>query len=173
MSAPSELLRQKFASHVLAFHAYRGQPTVTLRREALFDAARYLKEEPGLAFNVLMDLTAVDYLKFGAAQSSAPRLATPSPLPYYMTAKPSAEAWERGVSNDQFRFEVVYHLFSTVSNRRLRVKVPLAAADPVIASVTPLWATANWFEREAWDLFGIRFDGHPDLRRLLMYEEFS
>ena len=62
-----------------------------MRREALLEAARYLKDEPALAFDVLMDLTAADYLKFGASQSSAPRLATPSPLPYYMTPKPVAE----------------------------------------------------------------------------------
>ena len=67
----------------------------------------------------------------------------------------------------------MYHLYSTAHNHRLRVKVPLAAADASVPSVTPLWATANWFEREAWDLFGIRFDGHPDLRRILLYESFQ
>ncbi len=74
------------------------------------------------------------------------------------------------------RFEVVYHLRSMKTGHRLRVKAQLVEPEdgspPVIASVTPLWAGANWFEREAWDLYGIKFEGHPDLRRILMYEEF-
>ena len=70
------------------------------------------------------------------------------------------------------RFEVVYHLMSLTNRYRLRVKVGVPEEDPVTASLVPLWKTANWFEREVWDLFGIRFAGHPDLRRILMYEEF-
>jgi NADH-quinone oxidoreductase subunit C len=71
------------------------------------------------------------------------------------------------------RFEVVYHLHSMRSVRRLRVKVPVPEADPTVDSLTPLWVGANWLEREAWDMFGIRFVGHPDLRRILLYEEFQ
>jgi NADH-quinone oxidoreductase subunit C len=74
------------------------------------------------------------------------------------------------------RFEVVYHLRSFSTGERLRVKAPLTEPDdgsyPVIDSVVALWAGANWFEREVWDLYGIKFRGHPDLRRILMYEEF-
>jgi NADH-quinone oxidoreductase subunit C len=74
------------------------------------------------------------------------------------------------------RFEVVYHLRSMKSGARLRVKAPLAeppdGSNPVIGSVVPLWPVANWMEREAWDLYGVKFEGHPDLRRILMYEEF-
>ncbi|HEX9104420.1 MAG TPA: NADH-quinone oxidoreductase subunit C [Polyangia bacterium] len=74
------------------------------------------------------------------------------------------------------RFEVVYHLRSFKSGARLRVKAPLAepedGGNPTIDSVTALWASANWNEREVWDLYGIKFRGHPDLRRILMYEEF-
>lgn len=71
------------------------------------------------------------------------------------------------------RFEVVYQLYSLSLNHRLRVKVPLLADDPVVPSATGLWKAANWVEREAWDMFGIRFAGHPDLRRILMYPEFQ
>jgi NADH-quinone oxidoreductase subunit C len=71
------------------------------------------------------------------------------------------------------RFEVVYHLSSLKGRRRLRVKVPVPETDPVVESLTPLWAGANFLEREVWDLFGIRFLGHPDLRRVLLYEEFQ
>jgi NADH-quinone oxidoreductase subunit C len=74
------------------------------------------------------------------------------------------------------RFEVVYHLRSFKSGARLRVKAPVAepedGSNPTIDSVASLWASANWNEREAWDLYGIKFRGHPDLRRILMYEEF-
>jgi NADH-quinone oxidoreductase subunit C len=90
---------------------------------------------------MLMDLTAVDYLKYPGRDEGA-------------------------------RFEVVYHLYSVPQNHRLRVRVPVEEDDPVAWSATPLWAIADWYEREVWDMFGIRFDGHPDLRRLLLYEEF-
>jgi NADH-quinone oxidoreductase subunit C len=71
----------------------------------------------------------------------------------------------------QPRFEVVYHLNSLSHNARLRVKVPLQEGEEV-DPVTPLWQIANWLEREAWDMFGVKFTNHPDLRRLLMYDEF-
>lgn len=71
------------------------------------------------------------------------------------------------------RFEVVYHFYSLRHNHRLRVKVRVGEEDPKVASVTKLWAIANWFEREVWDMFGIRFEGHPNLKRILMYEEFQ
>jgi NADH-quinone oxidoreductase subunit C len=74
------------------------------------------------------------------------------------------------------RFEIVYHLRSMATGQRLRVKAPLAdmedGSNPQIDSITSLWASANWMEREVWDLYGIKFRGHPDLRRILMYEEF-
>ena len=66
------------------------------------------------------------------------------------------------------RFEVVYQLNSLTHHHRLRVKAPVPGDDPTIASATPLWNAALWAEREVWDLFGIRFTGHPDLRRILM-----
>jgi NADH-quinone oxidoreductase subunit C len=70
------------------------------------------------------------------------------------------------------RFDVVYHLLSLPLNHRLRIKVRLEDKEE-LASVTPLWGSANWLEREVWDMFGIRFTGHPDLKRILLYEEFE
>jgi NADH-quinone oxidoreductase subunit C len=70
------------------------------------------------------------------------------------------------------RFEVVYHLYSIARNHRVRLKVRVDEDDAVVPTAVPLWPIANWFEREVWDMFGIRFAGHPDLRRLLLYEEF-
>lgn len=71
------------------------------------------------------------------------------------------------------RFEVVYHMASIRKRHRLRVKVRVDERDPVVPTVSTLWPGANWFERETWDMFGIRFDGHLDLRRILMYEQFE
>jgi len=71
------------------------------------------------------------------------------------------------------RFEVVYHFYSLKHNHRLRVKVPLSEDDCTIDSVSSLWKTANWYEREVWDLYGIKFNSHPDMRRILLYEEFK
>ena len=169
----SQTLLERFPHSVIATHQFRGQDTAIIKREGLLDAARFLKDDPAMSFDFLMDLTCVDYLKFGTSLSSAPTLATPSPLPYYMQPKPVAETWERLVSNDEYRFEVVYHFYSTMYNHRVRLKVPLTAAEPVVDSLTGLWAGTNWFEREVWDMFGVKFTGHPDLRRILMYEEFK
>jgi NADH-quinone oxidoreductase subunit C len=70
------------------------------------------------------------------------------------------------------RYEVVYHLFSLPHNQRVRVKIGVPDNDTWVHSLVPLWKSANWLEREAWDMYGIRFVDHPDLRRILMYEEF-
>jgi len=71
------------------------------------------------------------------------------------------------------RYGIVYLLASTATNQRITVRVFGDDPEPTVASVVPLWAAANWLEREVWDLFGIRFSGHPDLRRLVMPEEFT
>ncbi|MFN8008304.1 MAG: NADH-quinone oxidoreductase subunit C [Terriglobia bacterium] len=72
-----------------------------------------------------------------------------------------------------YRFEVVYHLFSISLKHRIRIKVPAVAENPEVDSLASLWPVANWFEREVWDMFGVRFRGHPNLKRILMYEEFE
>jgi NADH-quinone oxidoreductase subunit C len=71
------------------------------------------------------------------------------------------------------RFEVVYHLYSVAKNHRLRLKARVPEEDPELASACSLYPSANWMEREVFDLYGIRFDGHPDLRRILLYDEFE
>ena len=81
-------------------------------------------------------------------------------------------AVDLGIDQDP-RFEVVYHLNSLTKYHRLRLKAPLSGDEPSIASVTSVWKTANWLERETYDMFGIVFEGHPDLRRILMPEEFQ
>ena len=166
-------LQSRFSQYILGTHNYRSQDTLIIKREGLLEIARFLKDDPAIRFDFLMDLTCVDYLKFGKTLHSAPTLATPSPLPYYVKPSASGESWQRALSNDEHRFDLVYHFYSSRFNRRVRLKVPLALADPTAPSLTPLWPGANWFEREVWDMFGITFAGHPNLRRLLLYEEFT
>jgi NADH-quinone oxidoreductase subunit C len=71
------------------------------------------------------------------------------------------------------RFEVVYHLYSLKHNRRVRIKAKVSESDCSIDSIVPVWVGANWFEREAFDLYGITFKGHPEMRRILLYEGFQ
>ena len=134
-------LQARFGAAVIETHDRHGDHTVVVRRESLVEILRHCRDVSTLAFDMLTDLTAVDYLKF-----------------------PGRE--------DGPRFEVVYHLYSLAHNHRLRVKVRVEEDDAVVPTAVPLWPIANWLEREVWDMFGIRFDGHPDLRRLLLYEEF-
>ncbi len=135
-------LRESFGARILETHDFRGDHTAVVDRSAIPDILRFCRDDPALRFEILMDLTAVDYLKY-----------------------PGRE--------DGPRFEVVYHLYSLTHNHRSRLKVRVEEEDAVVPTAVPLWPVANWFEREVWDMFGIRFEGHPDLRRLLMYEEFQ
>ncbi len=71
------------------------------------------------------------------------------------------------------RFEIIYNLYSTIKNHRIFVKVQVPEKDARVETVTSVWPAANWFEREVWDMFGVKFEGHPNLKRILMYEEFQ
>ena len=112
--------------------------TLEAPREAQISLLRALRDNRSFQFDQLVDLCGVDYAEHAIADKDPRR-----------------------------RFAVVYHLLSVRQNRRLRVVVYVDEARPVIPSVASLWASANWYEREAFDLFGILFEGHPDLRRLL------
>ena len=132
----------RFGAGLVETHDHRGDHTAVVNRPILLELLRFCRDEPDLRFDMLMDLTAVDYLRF-----------------------PGRE--------DGPRFEVVYHLYSLPHNHRLRLKVRVEEDDAVVPSAVGLWPIANWLEREVWDMFGIRFGGHPDLRRILLYEEFQ
>ena len=128
-------LKEKYASSIIDIVGFRGEVTVTVKKDDVLAILSFLKQS--LQFNLLTDVTAVDYL---------------------------------GKKDD--RFMLVYQLFSIGNKDRLRIKVPLAESDGHIQSATQVWATANWLEREVFDLFGIVFDNHPDLRRILMTEDW-
>ncbi|HEV8676432.1 MAG TPA: NADH-quinone oxidoreductase subunit C [Methylomirabilota bacterium] len=134
-------LTERFGAAIRETHDYRGDHTAVVERPVALDVLRFCRDDPALRFDMLMDLTAVDYLRY-----------------------PGRE--------DGPRFEVVYHLYSVAENHRLRIKVGVEEDDPEVPSAVPLWSIADWYEREVWDMYGIRFAGHPDLRRLLLYEEF-
>jgi NADH-quinone oxidoreductase subunit C len=161
---------QRFPDAVSASHSYRGDATLVLRPQSLLEVARFLKEDPAQAMDFLMDLTAVDYSAFGkrpspAFFSSSGVAVRPS------TQVPDRDPWPG--PPDQARFSVVYHFYSPAHRHRLRVVVPVEESVGEVDSLTSLWPGANWLEREVWDMFGIRFRGHPDLKRILMYDRFE
>ena len=134
---PLELLKERFPEAVVETSTLNGDVTAVVRTESLVRVMEFLKHDTRTDFNVLIDITAVDY---------------PARVP---------------------RFDVVYHLMSVARKDRLRIKVRADADEPTVDSITPLWGSANWLEREVWDMFGIRFAGHPNLKRILLYEEFQ
>jgi NADH-quinone oxidoreductase subunit C len=165
-----QAVRERFPQAVSASHAFRGDATVVVRREALLEVAKALKEDAAFRMNFLMDVTAVDFSAFGTGPvpaffASSGVSVRPSP------GIPDEHPWPGPPSSA--RFVVVYHFFSLSLKHRLRVEVPVEETDAVVDSLTPLWGGANWLEREVWDMFGIRFRGHPNLKRILMYDEFE
>jgi NADH-quinone oxidoreductase subunit C len=115
----------------------RGELTVELSREGFLPACRWLRDDVNCAFDLLVDICGVDYVDYGDGLWEGPR------------------------------FAVVYHLLSLKHRQRLRVRIFADDDLPMVPSVVDIWAAANWFEREAFDLYGILFEGHPDLRRIL------
>ena len=127
-------LREKFASSIIEVKEFRGEVTVTVSKENITAICRFLRDE--LRYNLLTDVTAVDYL------------------------------------GREPRFMVVYNLYSIPNKDRLRLKAPVAESDCTIDSMAGVWNSANWLEREVYDLMGIVFTGHPDLRRILMTDDW-
>jgi NADH-quinone oxidoreductase subunit C len=129
----------------------------------LVGVCRALRDEPALAFDVLADLSGIDYLSYGRDEWNT-HTATSSGFSRGVTGRDAAIAPEATAR----RFAVAYHLLSMVHNARVRLRVHCEPGEPpLVDSVVDVWPGANWFEREAFDLFGILFRGHPDLRRIL------
>jgi NADH-quinone oxidoreductase subunit C len=132
-----ERLRAALPDAIEKTSEFRGVPSVFVRREAIVEVARFLRDDPDLSYNFLENLCGVDYL-----------------------------------GRDP-RFEVVYHLLSYKNRHRVALKVGVPERDLSVPTLTTLWATANWQEREAFDMFGIGFKGHPGLQRILMPEDWE
>jgi NADH-quinone oxidoreductase subunit C len=128
-------LRERFPGALGDVAEFRGEITVVIAKDALLDVARFLRDDPEAAFDMLTVVTGTHYL---------------------------------GRDHD---YEVLYHLYSLPRNHRLRLTVRLREGETV-PSVVPIWPGANWPEREAYDLVGVRFSGHPDLRRIIMPEDY-
>ena len=134
-SAALDRIREKFADRVVDVTYYASEVTVRLKQDRVEEIWRFLRDDPGLRFDFLSNLTAVHWPE------------RPKP------------------------FEVVYHLFSITTRQRLNLKLDVGEVEqPPTAS--RVWPTANWHEREVFDLFGIRFHGHPDMTRILMTDEW-
>lgn len=148
-----------------------GELTAVLPAERLLSVAAILRDAEDFAFKQLSDLTVVDYLLYGQNEwttQSATGLGFSRGVDAHDTARRKFGDGQHGQAIHGPRFAVVYHLISYRHNHRLRLKV-FAADDgmPVVPSVIGIWPSADWYEREAFDLFGVLFDGHPDLRRIL------
>ena len=132
-----EKLKARNPDAILESSEYRGDLTVVVRKDKIVSVCEFLKNDPELAFDMVIDLLGVDMYR------------------------------------PEERFEVVYNLYSLKNKTYVRLKVRVEENDPVVPSVTGVWAGANWYERETYDMMGIRFSGHPDLRRLYMPEEYE
>jgi NADH-quinone oxidoreductase subunit C len=133
-----DALKSKFSEDGLAFSQFRDNHRIGVPASKLFEILAYLKNE--LQFDMLAEITAVDYLEYEGAKD---------------------------------RFGVVYVLVNTQSGERLVLKTHVNDPEPLLPSVYSLWKAADWLEREVYDMFGIRFSGHPDLRRILTPDEFT
>ena len=172
LSPMMKAVLDRLGPKVLEHRSFRGDDRIHVARENIVEVCRILRDTPELSFDMLMDVTAVDYLG--------------QPDDFRM----SLEVWDQNRSvmrripqyrhrilppprGPEPRFAVVYHLHSLSLLHRLRIKTRVPEDDPTIDSVVPIWIGANWLERETFDLYGIVFKGHPDLRRIYLHEEFQ
>jgi len=164
--ADIQTLNQQIAEHCAEYITKSiieyDELTLIVKSEHLLSLCKILRDHPVFLFDGLMDICGVDYLHYGVSD--------------WQTDSATDTGFSRGVTYDEERtknlkpnrFAVAYHLLSFTHNHRIRLRVFLAdGAEIIVDSVINLWPAANWFEREAFDLYGILFHGHPDLRRLL------
>lgn len=155
-------LIDRYASKGCVVSAALGEVTIVVPREHLLEIATELRDDEAFLFEELIDVCGIDYAGYGESE--------------WMTQEASTTGFSRGVQRHNIdvsargendRFAVVYHLLSMTNNQRLRLRAFVDANQPIIDSVVDVWRGADWFEREAFDLYGIMFSGHPDLRRIL------
>lgn len=155
-------LNERYSSWITSTNIAFDELTLIVKAEHLLDLCKELRDQPDFDFKCLIDVCGIDYLHYGLAD--------------WETESATECGFSRGASITPIReaapmpnrFAVVYHLLSLTKNHRLRLRVNVPdGKDVIVDSVINIWPAANWFEREAFDLFGILFKGHPDLRRLL------
>lgn len=152
-------LGQHFESCQVEF----GEVTIEVTAAKLYALCLQLRDSADFKFDQLIDVCGVDYQTYGQVEWATESTTTTG----FSRASERGADKEQSVSWDKSRFAVVYHLLSLKHNRRLRVRCLLDGEPPVVESVNDIWNAASWFEREAYDLYGILFKGHPDLRRIL------
>jgi NADH-quinone oxidoreductase subunit C len=133
-----DILKEKFQNKILSYSISNEEEYIYIESKSLSEICVFIKKD--LYFDMLIDLTCVDYLNYPGRKMG--------------------------------RFEMAYQFYSLKNNHRLCLKSVLDDAKPVIDSLSNIWLAANWYEREVYDMFGVYFKGHPDLRRILMYDEF-
>ena len=152
----------RFAGKLMRQTSTCDELTYEVAADDLLTVCRTLRDDPEFKFEQLVDLTGIDYLEYGRVE--------------WRTQESTSTGFSRGVNRDKeplphtgkARFAVVYHLLSVANNVRLRLRCFCSQDEPpLIDSAVDVWASANWFEREAFDMFGIFFKDHPDLRRIL------
>ena len=156
----TQRLRETFSERGCRVEQEFSEVTLVVPREQWLAIANELHDHADFSFEQMIDVCGVDYAAFGQDE--------------WATAEASSSGFGRGQKRDQTlrmeeqgRFAAVYHLLSIQHNQRLRVKVFLDADEPMVDSVITIWSGVEWFEREAFDMYGIMFSGHPDLRRIL------
>jgi NADH-quinone oxidoreductase subunit C len=179
MSAPTdllEILKSHFAEDIVEATVQQGEVTLEIAKNTLHSICIALRDQPSFWFETLIDICGVDYQDYGRSE--------------WMTESATRTGFERGVGQDDTlnvstwnkpRFAAVYHLLSLKHNHRLRLRSfavvesvePDGEELPILDSVTDIWPAANWYEREAFDLYGIQFKNHPDQRRLLTDYDFE
>jgi NADH-quinone oxidoreductase subunit C len=154
-----DALKATHGSAIDSLETQHGDAIAWIKRDQLLAVATWLKTDPAMAFDAPVFCTCIDRLDW------QPVDVPPGPPLYPATA---------GFPDDgsQPRFEVVYQLRSTLHRHRLRLKCAVPEHDPRVPSLAGLWPAFNWQERETYDMYGIKFDEHPDLRRIYLYEEF-
>jgi NADH-quinone oxidoreductase subunit C len=145
-----DALTQTHGHAVERTESQHGDEIAWIKRDQLLAVATWLRDDPAMAFDSPVFCTCIDRLDWRPV------------------GVPPSEAW----NEDKPRFEVCYQLRSLAHRHRLRLKIALPEHDPRLPSLAELWPAFNWQERETFDMYGIRFDGHPDLRRIYLYEEF-
>lgn len=157
----SQLLGETFTGARVACCTRTNEVTLTLPSSDVRQVMLSLRDDERFAFDTLIDLCGVDYQAYGLTEWET---VSASSCGFGRAVDPKSTGQKRPPGE---RFAVVYHLLSTQLNHRLRVRSYATGSPVCMPSVVDVWACANWYEREAFDLFGIVFDGHPDLRRIL------
>ncbi len=165
--ALTSLLSVKLKANTVA----HGEVTIEVAANELLSICNILRDDAALKFEQLIDVCGVDYSAYGAVEWATEATTSTG---FSRAVEPNTGARLRfgdeveSINNDRPRFAAVYHLMSITHNHRLCVRVFCENDSlPMVPSVVDIWPSANWFEREAFDLFGIIFEGHPDLRRIL------